>query len=252
MPDCAAANWLRAKIATGHQGLYFCLPTKYLFAYLSIKYLKVLFMSEIEQPVRSSNGILTSTAAQSTNMPHPLDAEWHVSVDNEVYGPFTGHELKSMAADGRLEYDGLVQKIGGPTTWIEAADDRALAKFFTPTAQRPNPPSVRTGDGAQIVTVNNTIAAPIGYIGERPTDKTPFMAAILSLLIVGIGQMYNGQIGKGILMMIGCILLWTVLLGWIINIWSIIDAYSVASRKHEAYGRWMDANAAAARANAAG
>ncbi len=211
-------------------------------------------MSEIEQPPRPSSGVLTPAVTQNSGMPHPLDAEWHVSVDNEVYGPFTGHDLKGMAADGRLEYDGLVQKVGGPSTWVQAADDRALSKFFmpAPAAQRPSSASVRAGDGAQIVTVNNTIAAPMGYIGERPVDKTPFMAAILSLLIVGIGQMYNGQIGKGLMMMIGCVLLWTVLLGWIINIWSIIDAYSVASRKHEAYERWMDANAAAARANAVG
>ena len=211
-------------------------------------------MPEIEHPSQPSNGTVSSPATQGTSMPHPLDAEWHVSVDNEVYGPFSGHDLKSMVADGRLEHDGMVQKVGGPGTWIEAANDRALSKFFTPAPaiQRPNPPSVSTGDGAQIVTVNNTIAAPMGYMGERPVDKSPFLAAILSLFIVGIGQMYNGQIGKGILMMIGCVLLWTVLLGWIINIWSIIDAFSVASRKREAYGRWMDANAAAARTNAAG
>ena len=37
--------------------------------------------------------------------------------------------------------------------------------------------------------------------------------------------MYNGQVAKGILMLIGCVLLWLVALGWIINLWSIADAY---------------------------
>jgi TM2 domain-containing membrane protein YozV len=60
--------------------------------------------------------------------------------------------------------------------------------------------------------------------------------------------MYNGEVGKGFLMLIGCVLLWTVMLGWILNIWAIIDAYSVASRKHDAHTRWMDASSAAARA----
>jgi TM2 domain-containing membrane protein YozV len=72
------------------------------------------------------------------------------------------------------------------------------------------------------------------------------------LLIVGLGQIYNGEVGKGLLMLIGCVVLWTVFLGWIINIWAIIDAYSVANRKHEAYVRWMEANAAAARVQASG
>lgn len=101
-----------------------------------------------------------------------------------------------------------------------------------------------------MVTVNNTIAAPVGYIGEKPVDKSPFLAAILSLLFVGLGQLYNGEVGKGILMFLGCVMLWVVMLGWIVNIWAIIDAYSVANRKHDAYDRWMQANAAATRAPA--
>lgn len=187
-------------------------------------------------------------------MPHPLDAEWHVSVDQKIYGPFSGQELKSMSADGRLEYDSLVQKVGGPEQWIKAAEDRALSKFFMPApkTQLSRPHSISAGDGAQVVTVNNIIGTQPTYLGERPVDKSSFLAAILSLFIVGVGQMYNGEVGKGFLMLFGCILLWTVMLGWIINIWAIIDAYSVANRKHEAYKSWMQANAAAARAQAAG
>jgi len=187
-------------------------------------------------------------------MPHPLDGQWHVSVDDSVYGPFSGHDLKEMVAEGRLEYDSLVQKVGSGDQWIKAAEDRSLAKFFVPNPKSPAPKahSVSAGDGAQVVTVNNTIAAQPAYIGERPVDKSPFIAAVLSLLIVGIGQMYNGEVGKGILMLIGCVVLWTVFLGWIINIWAIIDAYIVANRKHEAYERWMEANAAAARAQTSG
>ncbi|MBC6429156.1 MAG: DUF4339 domain-containing protein [Cellvibrionales bacterium] len=45
-------------------------------------------------------------------MPHPLDSEWHVSVDDSVYGPFSGHDLKGMAAEGRLEDDSLRTKSG--------------------------------------------------------------------------------------------------------------------------------------------
>nr|WP_323778996.1 DUF4339 domain-containing protein [Amylibacter sp.] len=188
----------------------------------------------------------------SGTLPHPLDSKWHVSIDGKVYGPYTGHNLKNMVADGRLDYDGLVQRVGGPEKWIQAADDRALSRFFAPSppSATPKHPSVSTGDGAQVVTVNNTIAAPPAFFGEKPVSKSPFVAAILSLFIVGVGQIYNGEVGKGFLMMFGCILLWAVFLGWIINIWAILDAYSVADRKQKAYEQWMEANAAAARAHA--
>lgn len=208
-------------------------------------------MSELTPSGAEKSNILVAKPTGEA-MPHPLDAKWYANVDDETYGPFSGHDLKVMVAEGRLEYDSLVRKVGGPDDWIRASDDRALARFFlaAPRAEVPRPTSVSTGDGAQIVTVNNTIAVPMGYLGERPVDKSPFVAAILSLLIVGVGQMYNGEVGKGFLMLIGCLLLWAAMMGWIINIWSIIDAYVVASRKKDAYVRWMEANAAMARERA--
>jgi len=186
----------------------------------------------------------------SSSLPHPLDAEWNVRVDDNIYGPFSGHDMKAMAEEGRLEHDSMVQRAHGPDRWFRASEDRTLARFFTPAPMPPLPrsASVNAREGSQVVTVNNTIAAAPAWLGERPVDKSPFFAAILSLLLVGVGQMYNGEFGKGFLMFIGCVLLWIVMLGWIINLWSIIDAYAVANRKHDAYTRWMDANAASARA----
>lgn len=209
-------------------------------------------MAEKEYPPLSSRNNTAPSTVTNSPLPHPLDGEWLVRVDDDVYGPFSGHDLKEMAQEDRLEHDSFVQKVGGSGNWTKAADDRALAKFFMPTprALPTRTASVSAGDRAQIVTVNNSISTQPAYLGEKPVDKTPFLAAILSLFIVGVGQMYNGEVGKGILMLIGCALLWTVMLGWIVNIWSIIDAYTVASRKHDAYDRWMDASSAAARAQA--
>ena len=36
--------------------------------------------------------------------------------------------------------------------------------------------------------------------------KNPWLAMVLSLLIVGLGQIYNGQIGKGIMLWICCVI----------------------------------------------
>jgi len=36
-------------------------------------------------------------------------------------------------------------------------------------------------------------------------------------------------------MFIGCLLLWLVMLGWIVNIWSMIDAYGTAKSLRQAH-----------------
>lgn len=61
-------------------------------------------------------------------------------------------------------------------------------------------------------------------------EHQPGMALLLSLILCGTGQIYNGEVSKGIIMMVLCILLWLVLLGWVVHIWSIVDAVVVAER----------------------
>jgi TM2 domain-containing membrane protein YozV len=72
--------------------------------------------------------------------------------------------------------------------------------------------------------------------------RNPILAAILSLIVAGLGQIYNGQIGKGVIF-IGIQLingaLTTVLIGWIllpiVGLWALIDAYMTAKRNNERY-----------------
>ncbi|MDD5242453.1 MAG: zinc ribbon domain-containing protein [Syntrophorhabdaceae bacterium] len=76
--------------------------------------------------------------------------------------------------------------------------------------------------------------------------KNSGLAAILSFFIPGLGQIYNGQIGKGLLMIVAlivCIVLTIVIIGiflWLILwLYGIYDAYNTARRinrgeiKHE-------------------
>ncbi len=75
--------------------------------------------------------------------------------------------------------------------------------------------------------------------------KNPALAAILSFLINGLGQIYNGEVGKGILIMVVQVvnvLLMGIFVGFItgpiVFIWSIYDAYKTAERINaEAAGR---------------
>ena len=68
-------------------------------------------------------------------------------------------------------------------------------------------------------------------------NKSTGIAAVLSFLFVGLGQIYNGQIGKGIMfIIIGVILILTifVLIGFILYplfwVYNIYDAYNTAKK----------------------
>lgn len=63
--------------------------------------------------------------------------------------------------------------------------------------------------------------------------KNPGLAAVLSFILPGLGQFYNGQWGWGIFWLIITPGFWVGtggLLGWICNIISAWQAYSYAKR----------------------
>lgn len=70
--------------------------------------------------------------------------------------------------------------------------------------------------------------------GVASSGKNPAVATVLSVFIVGLGQFYNGDWKKGLVMLGGVIILAvpTAGLAWLgIAIWSAIDAYNVAKGK---------------------
>lgn len=50
------------------------------------------------------------------------------------------------------------------------------------------------------------------------------LAALCSFFIPGLGQLLQGRLLMAIVQFVLAVLLWLVLLGWIIHIWSILDA----------------------------
>lgn len=73
--------------------------------------------------------------------------------------------------------------------------------------------------------------------------RNPIIAAILSLIVAGLGQIYNGQLLKGVLFIIAQVingLLLYVLVGFVtmplVGLWAVLDAYLVAKRDNERYG----------------
>ncbi len=75
--------------------------------------------------------------------------------------------------------------------------------------------------------------------------KNPGLSALLSFFWSGLGQIYNGEIGKGIFFIVAQVinsLLMMVIIGFItwpiVWIWGMIDAYKVAeSYNLQHYGR---------------
>lgn len=50
------------------------------------------------------------------------------------------------------------------------------------------------------------------------------IAALASFFIPGLGQLLQGRLGIAIVQFLLAAALWFVLLGWIIHLWSILDA----------------------------
>jgi TM2 domain-containing membrane protein YozV len=50
------------------------------------------------------------------------------------------------------------------------------------------------------------------------------IAAVCSFFIPGLGQLVQGRVFKALIMFVLAAVLWIVWLGWIIHLWSIVDA----------------------------
>ena len=50
------------------------------------------------------------------------------------------------------------------------------------------------------------------------------IAALCSFFIPGLGQLIQGRLGRAIIQFVLAAVLWIILLGWVIHIWSILDA----------------------------
>lgn len=181
--------------------------------------------------------------------PHPRDALWNVSVDGVTHGPYTGHQIAAFVEEDRLSRSTRVARVGADD-WLEAGDDPTLSDLF----KEPKDESgVSASGGGAAVQINQTIA-PVGGVADEFGPKSPGVALILSLLICGVGQIYNGQIAKGILMFIGLIVMigtgvfiFPIFLAVAIWIWSMVDAYHQAKAINIRYQRHLarDANVSA-------
>lgn len=98
----------------------------------------------------------------------------------------------------------------------------ACGAALTPGATVPPPPPLDTMRGG---------APPPVVDRPAPVGRNPVLAAILSLVIPGVGQFYNGDTKKGLVMLAAAFILGAVSAGllWLaVAIWSAVDGYRVA------------------------
>ncbi len=50
------------------------------------------------------------------------------------------------------------------------------------------------------------------------------IAALASFFIPGLGQLLQGRVLKAVIMFVMAAVLWYFLLGWLVHLWSIVDA----------------------------
>ena len=97
----------------------------------------------------------------------------------------------------------------GSEIWTKAAEDPHLANLFTLAARTPAPPGIMAEQGATVVNVTNQLAPNVAALAMLEDcefgPKSAGVALLLSFLLCGAGQMYNGQVAKGFLMLFGSI-----------------------------------------------
>ena len=57
-----------------------------------------------------------------------------------------------------------------------------------------------------------------------PGSTGNVVAALASFFIPGLGQLFQGKIFRALIMFVLAAALWFIYMGWIIHLWSIIDA----------------------------
>ncbi|MDK2890176.1 MAG: hypothetical protein PWR21_808 [Methanoculleus sp.] len=86
--------------------------------------------------------------------------------------------------------------------------------------------------GNELISKNAEICPRCGVRLKTNPEKSPVIAALCSIIFTGLGQVYNGYIGRGCVILIGTFIgsLLFVIPGLIVAIYGIYDAYKTAKR----------------------
>lgn len=66
----------------------------------------------------------------------PLDSLWYVRVGNDIYGPYSGHQMRKYIAEGRISAASQIAPEGA-REWTTADRDPVLGRFVQARAEQP-------------------------------------------------------------------------------------------------------------------
>ena len=114
------------------------------------------------------------------------------------------------------------------------AENEPSAKFCTSCGAKMGPPATRLeAKATRRKPVESQAPLQTGE-KEYAYGKTPIVAALLSFLIPGVGQFYNGDMKKGALILAGALIVGPLTAGVVfVGLWiyGMYDAYQVAFGK---------------------
>ncbi len=86
--------------------------------------------------------------------------------------------------------------------------------------------------GNELISTKAEICPKCGVRLKTNPEKSPIIAALCSLIFTGLGQVYNGNIGRGFIILVGTVIgtLFFVIPGLIVALYGIYDAYATAKR----------------------
>lgn len=115
----------------------------------------------------------------------PLNSMWRINVSGQVYGPYSGHQIKAFAAEGRIAAHSIVQT-GEAGPWITAIDDPVLAQLFVvaqPAIAKP-PASKPIAEQPKITPAPAQPARPAAAAAQPAAAAAPELASS-NFIIIG-------------------------------------------------------------------
>lgn len=99
--------------------------------------------------------------------------------------------------------------------------------------------------GNELISPNAEVCPKCGVRIKKNPEKSPGIAALCSLIFTGLGQVYNGNFGRGFLILVGTMIgsLFCFIPGLIVAIYGIYDAYSTAKRMNAGEIPYKETNA---------
>lgn len=99
--------------------------------------------------------------------------------------------------------------------------------------------------GNELISSKAEICPRCGVRLKTNSEKSPGIAALCSLIFPGLGQVYNGDTGRGILILVGTVIgsLFYFIPGLIVALYGIYDAYTTAKRMNTGEIAYKETNA---------